>query len=142
MKRLALLLLVTIPLLAEVCPICVKEKAKSTVTQGACWVRDPYYDERGKLQKQKPACDYQCSRGHQYRRLPDGSYEPQGDAPVQVHRALLRAPERQMTCTIDAAKFQALKEMRARCKIGSCAAAPSVSMEFAMDQLLEAIVCR
>jgi len=141
MRFLIVLLLLSVNLLAEICPYCKAAKLKSTVTQGACWGPAPQWDD-GKLRKVKPACDYQCSRGHQYRRLPDGSYEPQGDAPIQVHRAILRAPERQMTCTIDAAKFQALREMRARCKIGNCAAAPSVSMEFAMDQLLEAIVCR
>ena len=140
--RFVLLLLLPALLLAEICPYCKAAKLKSTVTPGAKWVRDPYYDEKGKLHQEKPTRDFSCSLGHQYRRLPDGNYEPQGDAAIQVHRAVLRTPKRQITCTIDAAKFQALKEARARCKVGNCAAAPAVSMEFAMDQLLEAIVCR
>ena len=143
--RLLLLFLASAILQSEVCPYCVREKAKSRVTPGACWVKDPYYDEKGVLHEEKPACDFQCSRGHLYRRLPSGKSEPQGDVPIIPATAVLRqkvpaAPL--LTCTINSALFIPLKQSYLECGRGNCAAEPSLDPMITLMRLIEAIECR
>jgi hypothetical protein len=164
-----LLLLAASVLLAEICPYCVREKAKSRVVPGLCTRTalgyQPYYDEAGVLHDEDPnysVCDFECSRGHLYkRRIGPGKFvgpaEPQGDVQVLqttmglTSRLVLPhrhppdkpiSPKRVLTCTINAEEFQALKEGFVGCQRGNCTSSPMPDAAVMLRQFFDTVECR
>lgn len=153
--RLGLVLLAT-AVAAEICPFCVKEKAKSEVTPGLCTRTQigwrTYYDVSGTLRDDDPnysMCDFECSRGHRYnRKIGPGNkvgaanivdFQPPSLAPP-AQRAR-PAAIRPLTCTIDSIKFQGAKMAFMDCRRGNCNGKP-LDLTAMMERLFESIECR
>jgi hypothetical protein len=143
-------------LATEVCPFCANEKQKSRVYAGLPCTRTQipwkaYYDEGGQLHDDDPnysICDYQCTRGHSYyRQLGPGMFI--GEATLRSFLPAISTPSiragaiqgSSLTCSIDAAKFQKLKEAYMNCTRGN-AIATTCSPWGMLGQLLEAVGCQ